>query len=223
MIFDSPPIDRQGYLIFTRRAYTFRVEHQPKDPEAKPRKAIHPGDDERRAWQQMERYWQSASEERKSPSDNPIPRHLRQTRLYVDFAKWFLLLIAGILAIGWAGNSYVSQFSTRMELQENFQATQSRFSQINDSVAENDVAINSLNVMLVRIMLEQRNISDELHIMRELLTPHESAADRSESQAKVSTLRRRIERREAVQGDAQAFESLAQQMQDQPHRELDGL
>lgn len=155
-------------------------------------------------------------------SDPPIPKHMLKTKQVLDFVKWVVILIVGILTLGWVAHEYVSGFMTREEHSTAGQAMRDDVEAINDAVVENEDSISSLRVSGVRIELEQRNTNDRLDQVLSVVQAG-SRTERASASRRNEGIQRRIEARERMINNPDALRRLVNDAGEDPITALDGL
>lgn len=154
--------------------------------------------------------------------NGPVPTHLRKTQQVVDFVKYIITLIIGLMTIGWVGHEYVSQFQTREDAEQSQHQIEASIGNVESAIQSNTESISRIRVYNVRIELEQQNTSDRLGQILALQSA-ETRSERRDAQDRVHELERRIQRREAVISDPTSLRRAADAAEANPLTGLRGL
>lgn len=174
----------------------------------------------RHSW--YEKLLQDVKEVGNMPASDPVPSHLRKTKMLIDFVKWTGGLVVAIAAFGWLGHSYVSDFQTEEDAVAAQQSNDEAHAGLQSSIEHNGRSIGNLRVHNVRIELEQRNTSDRSRQLLELNQAN-TRRERQDAEDRVDEIERRIKRRERVLRNPAALQRLADRAAEDPLVDLDDL
>jgi hypothetical protein len=153
-------------------------------------------------------------EERRVKSDPPYKR----TKDYLDWLKWLVMTVLGLVAFGFMGAQWIGGFSTKEEAEEIQEQNETAHGEIQTAVEANEEQIGEVQFITVRIELEQRQTNDRLEILLDRSSA-QTRAERAAAEARAREVSRRIERRERLLRDPGRLKRIAEN----PIRGLEGL